>query len=375
MSPARISLVIGQTTGGIGRHVLALVDEIVERGGIPSVYGPESTRVLGFEARGATFHEFDIPSNAISPAALLLKPGRLSRRLRGDDLVHAHGLRAGAIAGRAARRAGVDKRIVTIHNAVLDRKGFKAFQAWAGDRLLARRFSIRICVSNDLARLAREAGPSKMDSVQVIPVGSDIAPVVSSAAGQLRDSVGASEATGLVVAVGRLDRQKGFDVLIEAVGLLSRRPAPVVAIAGEGPERHRLERSIQEALLGDKVQLLGERNDARTLIEAADVFCMPSRWEGSPLALHEAMSYGKAIVATAVGGIVDMVSDNDAILVPPEDPLALARAMDRLLEDTDLRRRLGESAAKMAASWPHASESAGRVVDLYEQLLGRRLRN
>lgn len=371
MKQARIALVIGQTTGGIGRHVSALVSEVVERGGNPQVFGPETTRAFGFEARGATFHPLEVPSRAAS-VNLFLKSSELTRLLGGTDLVHAHGLRAGAVAGRAARRAGVAARIVTIHNAVLDRKGARAALAWLGDRLLARQFSVRICVSNDLARLAMKANPSNAGSVRVIPVGSDVGPMQPDQAERLRDSLGPLDG-GLVVAVGRLDRQKGFDVLVDSIQFIAKRPLPLIAIAGEGPERPRLEKRIAQSRSPDRVLLLGWRNDAPLLIGAADIFCMPSRWEGSPLTLHEAMTYGKAIVATKVGGIADMVSPKEAILVPSENPHALAGAINHLLEDNDLRRRLGECAAARAAEWPDAARSASRVVDVYEGLLGRPL--
>ena len=101
---------------------------------------------------------------------------------------------------------------------------------------------------------------------------------------------------------------------------------------------------------------------------------MPSRWEGSPLALHEALAAGRPVVATAVGGIPELLTFGQAgLLVPPEDPGALATAVGRVLSDRHLAEHLGAQAIEAAAAWPDAAITACKVADLYEQILGRRL--
>lgn len=363
----RIALVVAQTTGGIGRHVLSLVSEIKRRGGVPLVFGPETVREFRFEEEGAEFAPVEFPPGMVSTTA------RLARSLRGADLVHAHGMRAGIAAGIASKKAGVAHRVVTIHNAVLNRRGLRGAAAWTADRLMAYLMTVRICVSSDLARAARKAAPSHAGSVEVIPVGADVSPPAEAEVARARDSIGAAPGVPLIVALGRLHRQKGFDVLIESIPLVSVRPAPLIVIAGEGPERAQLSRRITSLHLEDQVRLLGHRDNARLIAAAADIFCMPSRWEGSSLALHEAMAAARPIVTTRVGGIEEMLPAEAALFVPPDDPAALAAALDTALSDPALRMRLGESAAKAAAAWPDASTTAARVVHLYEQILGRPL--
>ncbi|HEY8201295.1 MAG TPA: glycosyltransferase [Actinomycetota bacterium] len=369
MSPgttgARIALVTGQTEGGIGRHVVSLVPELVNRGASVEVLGPTAMRSMGAEATGAAFCPVEIPGGG-APSLTGRAFVRLVRRLRGADLVHAHGIRAGLIGGLAARLAGTRHVIVTVHNAVEGRPG----AAGAAERLLAVLAERRLYVSGDIADRARAAVAARAGSVVVMPVGAEIPSeeLGPTAAVEARASLGLPEGARLVVSVGRLARQKGFDVLVDAAALLDG-DSVMVAVAGQGPERPMLEDRIRERGASGRVLLLGFRPDARALVAAADVVCMPSRWEGSPLALHEAMSAGRPVVATAVGGIPALAGDA-AVLVPPDDPPALAAALRRVLGDSDLRARMGEASRAAAAAWPDAAATARRVVDLYEEVLG-----
>lgn len=372
MKPIHIALVMAQTTGGIGRHVSALASESARRGGIVSVFGPDSARSFRFEAEGVKFIPLDIPQG-LAPLRFLAWASRLVRGVRGMDIVHAHGLRAGVVSGVAARWAGVPNRIATIHNAVLDRTLLRAAAADLVDRLLAWLMTVRIFVSPDLAETARAADPSRRSIVEVLPVGADVSSIEPAEITAARERTGTPPETPLVIAVGRLHRQKGFDLLVRSVSHVSYDPAPVFLIAGEGPERFRLMELIASLGLKERVRLLGERPDARALVASADVFCMSSRWEGSPMALHEAMAAGRPIVATKVGGITEMLDETSALLVPAEDPIALGIAIRRILEDRSLAARLAEAAAKAAAAWPDSITSAERVVDLYERILARPL--
>lgn len=349
--PPRLVLIVGQTTGGIGSHVAHLEAEVRRRGESVEVIGPE---------------QIDIPET-VSPIRLIRSAWRLASRLRGVDLVHAHGLRAGIVATLAGRRAGVPHRLVTIHNAVLNRS---SRTTWVMNRALARLATVRICVSSDLAEVHRRVKPSRAGTVTVLPVGADLQPVSDEAIIRARESVGANEGSCLVVAVGRLHPQKGFDVLIEAVSRIDPSDAHFV-IAGDGPQKQFLKNLVSAMFVSERVELLGERADARALIASADIFCMPSRWEGSPLALHEAMAAGRPIVATAVGGIPEMLSEDNSLLVPAEDAFALASALNRILQDRPLADRLGNAARLRAAQWPDASSTAAGVALLYETLIGR----
>jgi glycosyltransferase involved in cell wall biosynthesis len=163
-----------------------------------------------------------------------------------------------------------------------------------------------------------------------------------------------------VVAVGRLVRQKGFDVLIEAFARL--RPTGVdLLLAGDGPERLALEEAGRRFGLAGRLHLLGARDPeaVASLYRGAVLAACPSRWEGLPVVCLEAMASGRAIVATTVDGIPDAVTDGETgLLVPPDDPVALAQALGRLLEDQTFRLRLGVAGQRVTAerfAWPRVA--------------------
>ncbi len=168
----------------------------------------------------------------------------------------------------------------------------------------------------------------------VIPNGVDTQKFRPADQGGARQSLGIdtsmNETEIIIGAAGRLTKVKGFDVLIEAVRLLvesGRRPR--VLIAGEGPERDSLRTQIAEAGLQDRIQLLGIREEMATLYAACDVFVLSSHREGSPSVVLEAMASECPVVATAVGGVPEIIEDGrSGILVPPGDAQSLARARD-----------------------------------------------
>ena len=153
----------------------------------------------------------------------------------------------------------------------------------------------------------------------------------------------------LIGAVGRLDRQKGFSTLIEAMARLKGSQARCV-ILGDGPERSRLETLIRKHELETSVWLLGEKGDISSWLSAFDIYCLPSLWEGLPNSLLEAMALGLPVVASNVDGVPEAVtSGKDGVLLAPNDPLALARALRSLTGDENKRSALG-AAAKAAIS-------------------------
>jgi glycosyltransferase involved in cell wall biosynthesis len=151
--------------------------------------------------------------------------------------------------------------------------------------------------------------------------------------GEARRQLGVGEDVPLAIGIGRLSHVKGFDVLAEAASLLET-PGARVQVIGDGPDA--------EALRGTKLELLGAKNDAASLLAAADIVVCPSRSEGFPQVPLHAMALGVPLVATKVGGTPEIVVDGETgILVPPEDPQALARAIDALLGDRERREALG----------------------------------
>jgi len=176
----------------------------------------------------------------------------------------------------------------------------------------------------------------------------------------------------LWVVAGRLEEQKGHDLLLDALVTLYRQGLDfTLAVAGDGSRRGWLEQRALSLGLSPRVQFVGQLDDVGSLLAAADGVILPSRWEGLPLVLLEAMARGRPIVATAVGGVADALEDGvSGTLVPPNDIGALAAALEHLHRRADRAWRLGQVAAEVARdrfSW-HA------VVDefesVYDEVLG-----
>jgi glycosyltransferase involved in cell wall biosynthesis len=172
------------------------------------------------------------------------------------------------------------------------------------------------------------------------------AEIVTAARAQIK----AAANTRLLVAVGRLSREKGHADLLRAFAVLAKTHSDIhLAIAGEGPERARLTSLAERLGIADRVTLLGLQRDVSPYYDMADVVVLPSHSEGSPNVLFEAMTAGCAIVATRVGGVPEIVVNNEtALLVEKQSPASLAEAIARLLADRDLRIRLGVEAKRVA---------------------------
>jgi glycosyltransferase involved in cell wall biosynthesis len=182
----------------------------------------------------------------------------------------------------------------------------------------------------------------------------------------VRDELGARPDDFVVLALGALVRRKGFDLLLAAARKIQRRP--LVWIAGEGPERDELERLIGG--LAGRARLLGRRDDVPDLLDAADVVAVPSRAEGLGVAALEAMAAGRPVVAARVGGLAEVVVDErNGLLVPPEDPSALAAAIQRLEGDPALRARLGAAGLGRLSEGYLASQMVAAYEKLYREVL------
>ncbi|HWG56061.1 MAG TPA: glycosyltransferase, partial [Gaiellaceae bacterium] len=181
----------------------------------------------------------------------------------------------------------------------------------------------------------------------------------------------------LVVTVGRYTEQKNHHVLLDALALLApERPRLRALLVGVGELEEELVRRTTELDLEGVVTITGERNDAIDITAAADVFALSSDWEGLPLALLEAMALGTPVVATAVNGVPDAISDGDnGLLVPRRDPAALAQALARVLDDDELRRRLGSRARAWAAAQCSEAAMTSGYLGVYASVLERRRRS
>jgi glycosyltransferase involved in cell wall biosynthesis len=303
-------------------------------------------------------------------AALALDGGDLRAVLARDTpgVLHAHGLRAGALAALALAVPGTPRTAlaVTVHNA--PPAGGPAAAVYAGlELIVARRADAVLTVSADLdARLRRRGARLAGRALVPAPAWAGASPAEVMA---VRREVGGDDpgGCGIVLGVGRLAGQKGFGTLISAAARWQSRPAvPLLLIAGEGPLDAELRR--QAGTDGAAVRFLGPRDDVPALLAAADVVVVPSTWEGQPLIVQEALRAGRPLVATRVGGITELTGEDGALLVPPGDPAALAAAVSRLLDDPQAAARLSAAARARAALLPGESAAVDQALGLYQRV-------
>lgn len=175
--------------------------------------------------------------------------------------------------------------------------------------------------------------------------------------------------------VGRLVPQKGFDILIEAFQkIASQVPGLICLIIGEGEDQEKLSAQIRSAGLEDRVRLVGyyDRQNVLSIVKASDIFVMPSRYEGTPIALLEAAALGRPILATCAGGIPELVThEQHAHLVPTHDPAALAQGFVRLAQDRDYAQMLGENAQQRVRENFNPQIQIDQTWAAYEKALTR----
>jgi glycosyltransferase involved in cell wall biosynthesis len=176
----------------------------------------------------------------------------------------------------------------------------------------------------------------------------------------------------IIGGVGRLSAAKGFAYLIEAVALLrASYPNTMVALAGTGPSRSQLEDLASRLAVSDRVAFLGFRSDINEVLDACDVFVMPSLSETLGYALLEAMAHGLPTVGTKVGGIPEVILPMETgLLVPPRDAVSLAAAIKTLLDSSDLRKRLGCAARERVISHFHEADMVRKTIAVYREMAG-----
>lgn len=353
----RVLLALAQSTGGIGRHVQTIAAGLPDRGVDVTICAPEqSIAAHRLDKRHARVVAG--PLGTVSLPALWRSRRALRRAAEGADLVHAHGLRAGAacvafLPGRPL--------MVTWHNAPLGSR-LRRLQHTALTRYVASSTDLTLAASEDLAADARAAG---CGDVRPTFVAAPELLAASRSAAQVRKELGVGSRP-IVLAVGRLQAQKRFDVLVEAAAAWTNRAdRPIVIIAGEGPERGRLEAHIGDS--GAPVRLLGAREDIADLLEAADVMALPSSWEARALVAQEALRAGVPLVTTGVGGLGSLVGDA-AMVVPVGDVPALRYAIETVIDNPDRSRRMVDLGLARARNWPDEARSIDELALTYLDL-------
>lgn len=407
-----VTLVLGTSAGGTGAHVRMLAAGLARQGIPVSVAGPASS--------DATFSFAAVPSVAFTAVEISGRPraGDVAQVLRlretllrpaGNDgggpggegagrpasgaspgagrVVHAHGLRAGALVvlalllTRGRPRPGV---VVTVHNAPPPGRAVAGVIYRLLESLVARGADLVLCVSPDLEARMRAAGARSVRRAVIAAAGPAPAPSApapsapvprgqhaTAAAVRSPDAPGPREARAgrpVVFTAARLTAQKGLDVLLEAAASWrDLDPMPLVVIAGDGPLAREL-RARASALAVPAV-FLGHRDDVAARLAAAAVFVLPSHWEGQPLALQEALRAGVPVVATRVGGVALLTGEDAALLVPAGDARALAGAVRSVLTDPGLAARLAAAARARAGALPAEQDAVAAALAAYGDVI------
>lgn len=342
--------------GGIGgseRHLLTLLPALAERG--------VDARFLGLDdparAPEPFYAQLQLPFERI-PAprdvdpALAARVVRSVRRLK-PDVVHTHLVHADVYGALAAHRL-----VSTKHNDDPFRTGPFRFV----ERALAHRAARIVTITDALARFQIERVGIPARKLVTIYYGLDAPPAAwgSNPADDVRDDA------VVLLAVCRLDRQKGVDVAVRALAEVRRRhERAVLVVLGEGPEREELHRLASR--LGVSVHLLGRVPDVNAWLTRADVLVHPVRWEGFGLAVLEAMLAGLPVVASNVSSLPELVEDGETgALVPPDDPPALAAGIERALAAGAM---LGEAGRRRAHERFSVARMADATLELYRRIV------
>jgi glycosyltransferase involved in cell wall biosynthesis len=299
--------------------------------------------------------------------ALLWRMVRWLRRERAD-VVHTHLFTADAYGRVAARLAGARGVYATVHST----------NVWKGalhrriDSLLARVSTKVIAVSAEVAQVLRERDGIPEGRIAVVENGIDLQRVAGATGEGVRAEFGIPEGVPLMGLVGRLHPAKGHADLIAALSQLAVQGISAhCLLIGSGELRDEIAADVKRRGLQGRVTLTGQRSDVPRLLAALDVLAMPSRWEGLPMTLLEAMAMGKAIVAARVGGIPNVVTDGrEGLLVTPGDVAALAGALQRVITDAPLRRELGDRARETLLARYDVGRTARAYESLYAACLG-----
>ncbi|MBS3938240.1 MAG: glycosyltransferase [Peptococcaceae bacterium] len=354
----------GGETGGGKSHLVTLLPEL-RRAGCDASLIVFSEGLLAREARAAGIPTTCLGVSRMMSLRLFKALLRLLREQQ-PDIVHTHGGRANLYGRLAARLAGVRCVVTTVHSYSDLDYGKAWHNTWFSlvDRLtwsLTDRF---IAVSRDLGHSLNKRGV-RSDRVAVVHNG--ITPWEGSGIALAKEF--SLPAGPIICAVGRFVAVKRFDVLLQAMAIVQTAlPAATLLLVGEGPLLGSLEALAKHLKIEGRVIFTGYRRDARAILSSADVFVMSSDMEGLPIVLLEALSAGVPMVATAVGGIPEVVwSGETALLVPRGHPQALAEAISTCLQEREAAKLRAARSKQWFLQHGTAQAMSDKTLALYKE--------
>jgi len=338
--------------GGASVHVLQLMEYMARQGHeVGLVAAPEPRLMEGAKKLGVKVFpnpHFVRPVKPWKDFRALWRVFGAIRQFK-PDLVSAHSTKAGF----AARFSCAVLRVPVIFTAhgwafTEGKNPFARYLLALAERLAAKVTKKIICVSEHDKELALRFRVAPEQKLTVVHNGMEPSLYLNADGSKVRFELGLKEDEILITMVARFVPQKDHDTLLQALSLLPGREFKA-ALVGGGERETFFRKNAGELGLRDNVIFLGERRDVPQILAASDIFVLSSNWEGLPRSTIEAMMAGLPVVATRVGGVPELVEDGGTgFLVPPRDPNALAEALQRLIADPELRRRMGQAGREKA---------------------------
>lgn|GEM_PF-125016 len=355
--------------GGAENAMFMLLESLDRRAWQPTLLLDDAPGVEPLAERAAAL---GVPVRRVAPLPLGLTGARrvpaLARLLRRErpDVFHAH--MSSPVACKWALAAAVLARVPAVLGTVqVGEYEPPNHSAYWQLRALARGVGRYVAVSRAIAAELVERLDWPAEKIEVVYNAVDAERAAVTAPPGLREELG-GEGRPLVLTPARLHAQKGHATLL---GAAAEVPDAIFVLAGDGPEREPLEALAQRLGVAERVRFLGRREDVPELLAACDLFALPSLYEGSSLAVLEAMAAGIPIVSSAIGGTDELIEDGrSGLLVPPGDAEALAAALRRALGKPALRMEMAARARERVEAGLRREQMARRVTDVYRDLLG-----
>jgi glycosyltransferase involved in cell wall biosynthesis len=336
--------------------------------------------ILDAEARaieGADVRMLPWLVHPVAPARDATAVVRLASMLRDVDLLHTHSSKAGILGRAAARIAGVQGIVHTVHGwSFNDAQPTAVRRLYVEAERAAARVTDRIvCVARFDRDRGIDSGIGHASQYRVLRSGVDASlyEAPEGARARVRERLGATPQEVVVGSIANFKPQKSpLDFIEAARRARLREPRLRFFIAGDGILRPAVERAIAAADLGGVVHLLGWRDDVPELLAAMDIFLLTSVFEGLPRVVLQAMAASVPVVATDTGGVGEIVVDGDTgRMVPPGNPRAAADAIVELANDPEMRRRIATAARSRLGDEFDIRRMLRELEDLYDEVLGR----